>query len=336
MSALCCGLQHRRPFTSSARPCRQRAVVVRSAVGAAPSPVTIGKHTLPDGAKLELVSQKASGTSSGRPPLLFVHGSYHAAWCWQENFLPYFSARGYDAYAVSMRAQGGSDPAPPGTAVAGTLDTLAADVASVVTAVQAESGGRAPVVVGHSFGGLIVQKYVLASAAPGAPASLSPGSFPPLPGVGFVCSVPHTGNKQLVMRFLMRDPIFSFKLTWGFVARSFARSVDACRELFFSADIPRDQLERYQKLLAAASPTRLIDLKDMNAQVPLPAPPAHAPPALVLGGTDDAVVDVQAVKELAAYYGVSPVVLQRMAHDCMLDTRWEETAQALEGWLAKL
>ncbi len=36
--------------------------------------------------------------------------------------------------------------------------------------------------------------------------------------------------------------------------------------------------------------------RDMNAQVPLPAPPAHAPPAFVMGGEDDTVVDVQAVQ----------------------------------------
>lgn len=40
-----------------------------------------------------------------RPPLLCVHGSYHGAWCWAERFMPYFAARGYDVYAVSLRAQ---------------------------------------------------------------------------------------------------------------------------------------------------------------------------------------------------------------------------------------
>ena len=34
----------------------------------------------------------------------------------------------------------------------------------------------------------------------------------------------------------------------------------------------------------------------MNAQVPLPAPPATAPPAFVLGGVEDKVVDTQAVE----------------------------------------
>ena len=35
--------------------------------------------------------------------------SYHGAWCWRENFMPYFSAAGYDCYAVSLRGQGGSE-----------------------------------------------------------------------------------------------------------------------------------------------------------------------------------------------------------------------------------
>jgi hypothetical protein len=74
----------------------------------------------------------------------------------------------------------------------------------------------------------------------------------------------------------------------------------------------------------------------MNSQVPLAPAPASAPRAFVLGGEEDCVVDVEAVRELAAYYGVQPNVLPGMAHDCMLDTRWEQAAGALEGWLAEL
>jgi non-heme chloroperoxidase len=72
----------------------------------------------------------------------------------QEHFMPYFAAAGYDSYAVSLRAQGGSggreDPAKK---VAGTLDTHAADLASVVGGLP-----QRPVVVAHSFSGLILQK----------------------------------------------------------------------------------------------------------------------------------------------------------------------------------
>jgi len=37
-------------------------------------------------------------------PILFVHGMWHAAWCWAENFLPYFAQNGYRASALSLRA----------------------------------------------------------------------------------------------------------------------------------------------------------------------------------------------------------------------------------------
>jgi pimeloyl-ACP methyl ester carboxylesterase len=39
------------------------------------------------------------------PPLVFVHGSYHAAWCWAEQWLPFFSESGYDCYSLSLLGQ---------------------------------------------------------------------------------------------------------------------------------------------------------------------------------------------------------------------------------------
>jgi pimeloyl-ACP methyl ester carboxylesterase len=70
----------------------------------------------------------------------------------QERFQPYFTDAGYDSWAVSLRSQGGSDR-QQGVKVAGTLDSHAADLAEVV-----QQLGTAPVMVPHSFGGLIAQK----------------------------------------------------------------------------------------------------------------------------------------------------------------------------------
>ena len=44
----------------------------------------------------------------GRPPLLMVHGIAHAAWCYDENWVPAAAAQGWPAYAVSLRGHGGS------------------------------------------------------------------------------------------------------------------------------------------------------------------------------------------------------------------------------------
>ena len=56
---------------------------------------------------VQVLSCAASGSAaaSARPPLVFIHGSYHAAWCWAEHFLPYFAQRGHDCYALSLRGQ---------------------------------------------------------------------------------------------------------------------------------------------------------------------------------------------------------------------------------------
>lgn len=100
---------------------------------------------------------------------------------------------------------------------------------------------------------------------------------------------------------------------------------------------PRLHPCRYQAELAKCSSVRLLDLSDVTKQVPLPAPaPGSTPPVFVLGGEDDNVVDVPAVQELASYYGVEPLVIPGLAHDCMLDTRWQVAASELRGWLESL
>lgn len=115
------------------------------------------RHVLPDGMALELLYQPAASSAPApvRPPLLFVHGSYHGAWCWRERWMPFFAAAGYDCYAVSLRGQGVSDkrtPAGEPLKVSGDLRSLADDLASVVAALPAP-----PVLVAHSFGALVSQ-----------------------------------------------------------------------------------------------------------------------------------------------------------------------------------
>lgn len=163
-------------------------------------------------------------------------------------------------------------------------------------------------------------------------------SYPKLAGIAFLSSVPPSGNSKMVTRFLLKDPLLAARVTWGFIAKSFVKSKEACRELFFSSDLPEADLERYQKQLAECSSVRLMDLQDVNKQVPLPKPPKGSiiPPVFVFGGKGDVVVDVESVYETASYFGVTPVVLDNVAHDCMLDTRWESVAKKLDTWIQSL
>ena len=61
-----------------------------------------------------------------------------------------------------------------------------------------------------------------------------------------------------------------------------------------------------------------VQVAKMKEEVPLPLPPNNHPPAFVLGGNKDLIVDTQALKESAEVYGVQPVILKDAAHDIML------------------
>ena len=56
---------------------------------------------------LEVVTHTPK-TAMRSTPLLFVHGAWHGAWCWEENFLPYFAQAGYHSHALDLRGHGKS------------------------------------------------------------------------------------------------------------------------------------------------------------------------------------------------------------------------------------
>ena len=56
---------------------------------------------------IELIS-RGENADPKRPALLFIHGGFHGAWCWDEHFLPWFAERGWAAHALSLRGHGAS------------------------------------------------------------------------------------------------------------------------------------------------------------------------------------------------------------------------------------
>ncbi|KAL6007497.1 hypothetical protein ACLOJK_032995 [Asimina triloba] len=221
-------------------------------------------HQLPSGLSMEVIVQKRRSGKEEKaappPPLVLVHGSFHAAWCWAEHWMPFFSKYGHDCYAVSLLGQGESD-LPSGPA-AGTLQTHASDVAHFIEKeVELE-----PVLVGHSFGGLIVQYYISSMMSGHLRDQTSgygkKGLHPALAGAVLVCSVPPSGNSGLVWRYLRSKPVAAFKIsiqrlsifadtiddddvTLSLAAKAFATSLPLCRETFFSAGMEDHNVQRH-------------------------------------------------------------------------------------------
>ncbi|KAK1320296.1 hypothetical protein QJS10_CPA03g00535 [Acorus calamus] len=223
-------------------------------------------HRLLSGLAMEAIVQKSlSSDSSLKPPLVFVHGSFHAAWCWAEHWLPFFSGKGFDCHAISLLGQGESN-VPAGANAAGSLETHASDVADYVQK-QVRSP---PVLFGHSFRGLIVQSYISSMSGQQMfrPSHSSGSMFthPTLSGAVLICSAPPSGN-------------------------------------------------RYQELMKNGSRIPLFDLRKLNAPLPVASIPRDSIEILVMGASDDFIVDAEGHRETAEFYGVQPVCLEGVAHD---------------------
>ncbi|XP_010450926.1 PREDICTED: uncharacterized protein LOC104733014 isoform X2 [Camelina sativa] len=304
------------------------AALTNSSKTIAPYELKMGQnrlfHKLPSGLKMEVIEQRRSKSERDNPPLVFVHGSYHAAWCWAEHWLPFFSSSGFDSYAVSLLGQGESDE-PLGT-VAGTLQTHASDIADFI---ETNLGSSPPVLIGHSFGGLIVQ-YYLANIVNKQSVE---NAYPELSGAVLVCSVPPSGNSGLVLRYLFSKPVAAFKVTFSLAAKGFQKSIPLCRETFFSEAMDDQLVKRYQDLMTKSSRMPLFDLRKLNASLPVPKPMENSTKVLVLGAKDDFIVDDEGLKETGRFYEVEPVCIESVAHDMMLDCSWEKSADVLLNWL---
>ncbi|KAL8549798.1 hypothetical protein ACS0TY_008580 [Phlomoides rotata] len=288
-------------------------------------------HKLPSGLNMEFIFQKGREKNVEKcqySPLVFVHGSFHAAWCWAEHWLPFFSQHGFDCYALSLLAQGESDS--PSGAVAGSLQTHAADVADFIH----KEIQYPPVLLGHSFGGLIVQYYI--ANVGHEKLQETEQTHPNLAGAVLVCSVPPSGNSGLVWRYLFSKPIAAFKVTRSLAAKAFQTSLPLCKETFFSVAMEDHLVLRYQKLMTESSRMPLFDLRKLNASLPVPPMKDPSIKILVLGANDDFIVDAEGLNETGKFYGVSPVSLEGVAHDMMLDCSWEKGAQVILSWLPSL
>ena len=107
---------------------------------------------------LEHIIRKPTNRTK-QTPLLLQHGAWHGAWCW-ENWLGHFADLGYEVHALSLPGHGAS-PLGKSHINLYTLDDYAACLAEV-----ADQISPAPVIVGHSLGGAIVQRFLETRTAP--------------------------------------------------------------------------------------------------------------------------------------------------------------------------
>lgn len=257
---------------------------------------------------LEIVTEMPAQPSSAAP-LMFVHGAWHGAWCWR-HFLSFFARNGHAAHALSLRGHGAS-PAPRALRMISIRDY----VEDLVQAVRTLPSP--PALVGHSMGGFVVHHYLQAHPARGAV---------------FLASVPPSGAWRATWHALRRHPLAFACANARLSLYPMVATVDRARDLLFSREMSRSQAAEYQVLLQDESYRAYLEM----LLRPVRRVPRARCPVLVLNAAEDALIDETDMRSTGAFYGSEPQLIPGIAHDMMLEPRWQEVAERILCWLRGL
>lgn len=266
-----------------------------------------------------------AANESGRTPVVLVHGLWLLAESWKP-WREYFEARGFSTVAVDWPSDQGSYAEAHANADS-LAGTSVADVADHVAEVIAGLD-RKPVVIGHSFGGLLVQIIAgrgLAAATVTIDPAPSRGVLP-LPFSALKASFPVLGNPLNHGR--------TVTLTFDQFRYGFANAVseDEARTLYETMHTPAPGRPLFQAATANLNPFAVTKADKKN--------PERGPMLVVTGENDHivpfAMANAAYKKQRKNQHAVTELVeIPGAGHSLIIDSGWRAVADAAADFLER-
>ncbi len=254
--------------------------------------------------KLEVLEKKASIKTKDEP-LVFVHGAAGGAWYFT-SFLDYFSQKGYDCYSLSLRGHGKSE----GYNALDTygIDDYVADVKQVIDSINVK-----PILIGHSMGGAIAQKYLsiyqddlsavvlLASAEAGGISEDSPLGLFFSDARSFLRKTRALyPNEKITLEKIMNETIFSNR--FSDLELKEIRNKLTKESAKVKKDLLKPFMTGYEKI---------------------------GIPVYVIGSFGDHIVTQEKIEKTSKAFGVKPVFINDCCHFMTIDPDWEKVADVI-------
>ena len=255
-------------------------------------------------------------------PVVFVHGLWLHAESWMP-WIEFLQANGYEAAAVSWPGDSESTEAtrrnPQSLAGYGVTE-IADHIAG-----QLKSLTRKPILIGHSFGGLLVQN-LLGRDLGAAGVAIDPAPIrgvPELPLSALKSTLPVLGNPFNYKRAVsLTETQFRF----GFTN---AVSEKEAHELYTKYAMPAPGRPLFQAATATFNPNSATKVNTSNE--------ARGPLLLISGASDNAVPPVLVKSTLRVYQKSKAVTEYKefagRGHSLVIDSGWRELAEYVLGWL---
>ncbi len=254
---------------------------------------------------MKLISMEGKGEKK-EDIILFVHGAWHGAWCWKKYFMPFFANKGYDTYALTFRNHDKAGRVDGINNI--SLNDYMEDLIKAVNQLK-----KPPIIVGHSMGGLVLQKYLAENSCKKAI---------------FLAAVPPSGVLRLAIKLVFTT---SYTLACLLVKDLFIlvnRKVKV-KWSFFSEDAPNEDIQYCFNNLCSESFRAFIDMLFPNIK---PSPHLQIP-MLALGANEDKFFTKKENEMIAKKCRADSMMLPNIAHDMMLDKNWQSAAFYIKDWI---
>jgi len=263
-----------------------------------------------------------STSKSTKNPVVFVHGLWLHADSWKP-WIEFFREHGYEAIAASWPGDSETTEAtrrkPDAVAGYGVTE-IANHIAGQIKALK-----QKPILIGHSFGGLLVQNLLGRDLA-AATVAIDPA---PIKGVSELplstlkSSFPVLGNPFNFNRAVsLTEPQFRFGITNALPEQE-------AKELYNKYAMPAPGRPLFQAATATFNPNSATKVNVTNG--------TRGPLLLITGLADNTVPPVLVKSTLRAYSKSTAVTeikeFPGRGHSLTIDSGWRELADYILGWL---
>lgn len=263
--------------------------------------------------QLEVLSQRPSaGVAARRAPIVFAHGAFMGAWSWQAHFLDYFARHGFHAVAPSFRGHGGSEGFERLDSAG--INDYVNDLSTVIDGLD----GPLPILVGHSMGALVAQRYM--ERAPVAAAVL-------------MAPVPPHGLMPSTLRMLVSDPMLYLQFGMMQFFGPDSMDTEVAQRAVFSKSAAEQDLSGYAERVQRESQRALWDM-NVHARGRPALCRADCPMHVIAGG-EDALFSESETRAVAHVWDASWETVPGLAHALMIEPGWQRAADAVIGWLGR-
>jgi pimeloyl-ACP methyl ester carboxylesterase len=261
-------------------------------------------------------------TANDRAPVMFIHGAWLSPGSW-ENFSNYFRDRGFAVSAPEWPRKQGDAEQP--REASDEIEGLGLNEIVDHYETQIHALGQPPVLIGHSFGGLIVE-LLLDRGLGHAGVAMSPA--PPkgifvLPFSSLKAAAPALAHPS---KWHGVVPLTLEEFTYGFVNTFTPDDAKAAYEKYAVPETGQIFYEAGFANFHLHPPTEVHFKKEDRA------------PLLIVGATEDHTVPASLAKKQYEKYEHSPaqtdyIEFEGRPHLMMVAEDWEEIAAGIEGWL---